>query len=61
MVHRRHPVKKRYAWGNDLTPDGEHRCNIWQGTFPKTNTRDDGHLGTAPVKAFPPPEQLWSI
>jgi sulfatase modifying factor 1 len=30
---------KRYAWGNDLTPDGEHRCNIWQGTFPKTNTR----------------------
>lgn len=44
----------RYAWGNDLTPDGEHRCNIWQGTFPKTNTRDDGHLGTAPVKSFPP-------
>ncbi|MGN7251448.1 MULTISPECIES: formylglycine-generating enzyme family protein [unclassified Arthrobacter] len=44
----------RYAWGNELTPDGEHRCNIWQGTFPTTNTRDDGHLGTAPVRSFPP-------
>lgn len=45
---------KRYAWGDELTPGGEHRCNIWQGSFPKTNTRDDGHLGTAPVRTFPP-------
>ncbi|MBT8159724.1 MULTISPECIES: formylglycine-generating enzyme family protein [Arthrobacter] len=45
---------KRYAWGDELTPDGEHRCNIWQGTFPTTNTRDDGYLGTAPVRSFPP-------
>ncbi|WP_423184797.1 formylglycine-generating enzyme family protein [Arthrobacter sp. NyZ413] len=45
---------KRYAWGDELTPDGEHRCNIWQGTFPITNTRDDGYLGTAPVRSFPP-------
>ena len=44
---------KRYAWGNELTPQGEHQCNIWQGTFPRTNTADDGYLGTAPVKAFP--------
>ncbi|MFC7846951.1 formylglycine-generating enzyme family protein [Arthrobacter sp. NPDC057388] len=44
---------KRYAWGDDLTPDGEHRCNIWQGKFPTANTQDDGHLGTAPVKSFP--------
>lgn len=44
----------RYAWGNELTPNGEHRCNIWQGTFPQENTIADGHLGTAPVKAFPP-------
>lgn len=44
----------RYAWGNDLNPNGEHRCNIWQGTFPRTNTRDDGHLGPAPVRSFPP-------
>ncbi|MGO4591606.1 formylglycine-generating enzyme family protein [Paenarthrobacter sp. 2TAF44] len=44
---------KRYAWGNELTPDGEHRCNIWQGAFPHENTTEDGHLGTAPVKSFP--------
>ncbi|MEE3918366.1 SUMF1/EgtB/PvdO family nonheme iron enzyme [Micromonospora sp. BRA006-A] len=24
----------RYAWGDELTPDGRHRCNIWQGAFP---------------------------
>ena len=45
---------KRYAWGDELTPDGGHRCNIWQGTFPTLNTEDDGYLGTAPVKSFPP-------
>ncbi|MBT2551034.1 formylglycine-generating enzyme family protein [Arthrobacter sp. ISL-65] len=44
----------RYAWGNDLIPGGEHRCNIWQGTFPTSNSRDDGHLGTAAVKSFLP-------
>ncbi|WP_284982716.1 formylglycine-generating enzyme family protein [Arthrobacter sp. efr-133-TYG-118] len=44
----------RYAWGNELTPGGEHRCNIWQGTFPRTNTLEDGHLGTAPVRTFKP-------
>lgn len=46
--------RKRYAWGDELTPDGEHRCNIWQGTFPGANTADDGYIGTAPVKSFPP-------
>jgi formylglycine-generating enzyme required for sulfatase activity len=46
--------RMRYAWGNELTPGGEHLCNIWQGTFPTANTRDDGHLGTASVRSFPP-------
>ncbi|UZX03136.1 formylglycine-generating enzyme family protein [Arthrobacter sp. CDRTa11] len=45
---------KRYAWGDELTPGGEHRCNIWQGTFPGKNTAEDGFLGTAPVKSFAP-------
>ncbi|MDR6555753.1 formylglycine-generating enzyme required for sulfatase activity [Arthrobacter pascens] len=46
---------QRYPWGNELLGHGEeHLCNIWQGTFPLANTRDDGHLGTAPVKSFPP-------
>ena len=45
---------KRYAWGDDLTPEGRWRCNIWQGTFPSSNTLEDGHLTTAPVKSFVP-------
>jgi formylglycine-generating enzyme len=46
--------QQRYPWGDEITPDGEHRMNVWQGTFPKHNTGEDGHLGTAPVDAFPP-------
>jgi len=42
-----------YPWGDDLTPDGEHRCNIWQGEFPMANSLDDGFLGTSPVGSFP--------
>jgi formylglycine-generating enzyme required for sulfatase activity len=44
----------RYPWGDELTPGGEHRCNIWQGQFPVHNTADDGYTGTAPVDAYPP-------
>jgi len=43
---------KRYPWGDILTPAGQHRCNIWQGTFPDSNTRDDGFFGTAPVTSY---------
>lgn len=45
---------KRYPWGNRLKPDGEHRCNIWQGEFPEQNTGDDGYLSTAPVNEYEP-------
>ncbi len=44
----------RYPWGDELHPEGEHRCNIWQGSFPVKNTGDDGWFGTAPVGAFAP-------
>lgn len=44
----------RYPWGDELTPDGEHRCNIWQGRFPVHNDVADGYRGTAPVRSFPP-------
>lgn len=47
-------VQKRYAWGNELTPSGKHMCNIWQGDFPRTNTAEDGYVGTAPAKSFEP-------
>ena len=46
--------QNRYPWGNELTPNGEHRCNIWQGRFPDENTCADGYSGTAPVDAFDP-------
>lgn len=42
----------RYPWGDDLTPRGRHRANIWQGAFPHHNTGDDGYVSTAPVDAF---------
>ena len=43
-----------FPWGDELEPDGEHRMNVWQGTFPARQHRGDGYLGTAPVDAFPP-------
>ena len=46
--------QRRYPWGDELAPGGRHQANTWQGTFPTTNTGDDGHLGTAPVKSFRP-------
>jgi formylglycine-generating enzyme required for sulfatase activity len=46
--------QKLYPWGDELTPTGEHRCNIWQGQFPAQDTADDGYAGTCPVDAFPP-------
>ena len=46
--------QQRYPWGDRLTPDKKHRCNIWQGTFPSSNTTKDGFAGTAPVDAFAP-------
>jgi sulfatase modifying factor 1 len=46
-------VQKRFPWGDELEPGGEHRMNVWQGTFPSENTLADGFLGTCPVDAFP--------
>ncbi len=45
-------VSQAYPWGDELCPDGEYRCNIWQGEFPNTNTVDDGFIGTAPVTQY---------
>ena len=48
----------KYPWGDaevDGGPGGGGwRANIWQGTFPQTNTLDDGWLTTAPVRTFEP-------
>ncbi|WP_037985583.1 formylglycine-generating enzyme family protein, partial [Thalassobacillus devorans] len=45
---------KKFPWGDNLSPNKEHLCNVWQGEFPKTNTVEDGYIGTAPAKSFPP-------
>jgi len=45
---------KRFPWGDDLTPSGVWRCNIWQGEFPRMNTAEDGYVATAPVRSYEP-------
>ncbi|MGH3353007.1 MAG: formylglycine-generating enzyme family protein [Nocardioides sp.] len=52
----------RFPWGDELTPRDRWRCNIWQGDFPRTNTADDGHVTTAPVKTYRPNGHgLWQM
>jgi formylglycine-generating enzyme required for sulfatase activity len=43
--------RKRYPWGDELEPNGQRRCNIWQGRFPHAST---GPVGTMPVNSFRP-------
>ena len=46
--------RRRFPWGDELEPDGNHRMNVFQGTFPGENTCADGFAGTAPVRSFEP-------
>jgi formylglycine-generating enzyme required for sulfatase activity len=46
--------KKRYAWGDELRPDGKIMANTWQGVFPDKDKAEDGFAGVAPVKKFEP-------
>lgn len=43
-----------YPWGHEREPGGEHRMNVFQGEFPARDTGADGHVGTAPVRSYPP-------
>lgn len=45
---------KLYAWGDDFKPGGKFAANTYQGKFPVKDTGEDGFVGLAPVKAFPP-------
>ena len=47
-------VKRRFVWGDELTPGGRWLANVWQGRFPSENTRADGFAGAAPVGSYPP-------
>ena len=41
-----------FPWGDELEPDGDHRMNVFQGTFPSHNECADGYAATAPVDAY---------
>ena len=43
-----------FPWGDEREPGGEHRMNVWQGSFPRHDTAEDGWAGTCPVGSFPP-------
>ena len=44
--------RQPYVWGNELQPGGKWRANIWQGQFPRENTKADGWERTAPVAQY---------
>ncbi len=51
-----------FWWGDDLTPGGKHRMNVWQGKFPVRNSAADGYAGTGPVDAYlPNPFGLYNM
>lgn len=41
-----------YYWGDQLKPGNKWVANIYQGSFPDKNTKEDGFTGAAPVKSF---------
>ena len=43
-----------FPWGDELEPEGQQRCKVWQGEFPHHNTCEDSGLGLAPARSFPP-------
>jgi len=45
---------QHFPWGDQLEPEGQHRMNVFQGTFPAKNTAADGWAGTCPVGSYPP-------
>jgi sulfatase modifying factor 1 len=45
---------KRFSWGDEFKPGGKFMTNTWTGAFPYRNTKEDGFIGTSPVKTFPP-------
>lgn len=46
----RKPTK--YYWGSELKPNGKWQANIFQGSFPDSNSAEDGFEGAAPVQSF---------
>jgi formylglycine-generating enzyme len=45
---------RKYAWGDELRPNGRFMANTFQGHFPDADNGDDGYSGLSPVASFPP-------
>lgn len=42
-----------YPWGNELLTENKEKANTWEGTFPVSDTGEDGFaMGTGPVKSY---------
>ena len=49
------PRRSIYPWGDALLlPNGTHRANLWQGSFPNHPDADDGFVFTAPMGSYAP-------
>lgn len=55
-VAARAGAETRYPWGDDFDAK---KANIWNGLSHRKNTREDGHLFTAPVRSFP--ANAWGL
>ena len=47
-------VGARFPWGDELEPGGEHRMNVFQGTFPAQNTKRTDTPGPRPCTPSSP-------
>jgi formylglycine-generating enzyme required for sulfatase activity len=45
---------KYYVWGDAAFSREKPQANVWQGTFPYRNTKEDGYERTAPAKSYAP-------
>jgi formylglycine-generating enzyme len=45
-------TNQQYTWGESLVVAGKYKANTWQGSFPYTNTKEDGYAYTSPVGVF---------
>ncbi len=44
----------KYVWGNEEFSEEKPQANIWQGKFPYESSKENGAIGTTPVKKYPP-------
>jgi len=42
-----------FAWGHELTRNGQRMANTWHGEFPNRNQKPDGWDRTSPVGSYP--------